>query len=93
MMRRKLTVRLQFLERLLDRPLFPWKSVLVGFSLGQFILEGFLSLRQYRVLSHTKPPKVLEGEVSQKVFDESQVSTAPLSGPCYRAIFSLRGLA
>ncbi|KAL1965662.1 hypothetical protein VTN77DRAFT_5339 [Rasamsonia byssochlamydoides] len=63
---------LQRLERLLDRPLFPWKSVLVGFSLGQFILEGFLSLRQYRVLSRTKPPKVLEGEVSQKVFDESQ---------------------
>ncbi|KAF7160583.1 hypothetical protein CNMCM5623_006204 [Aspergillus felis] len=63
---------LEQLARLLDRPLFPWKNVLVGFSLGQFILEGFLSLRQYKVLQRTKPPKVLENEVSQKVFDQSQ---------------------
>ncbi|RLM01020.1 hypothetical protein CFD26_108558 [Aspergillus turcosus] len=62
----------QQLARLLDRPLFPWKNVLVGFSLGQFILEGFLSFRQYKVLQRTKPPKVLENEVSQKVFDQSQ---------------------
>ena len=61
------------LARLLDRPLFPWKRVIVGFSLGQFILEGFLSLRQYKILQQKKPPKVLEGEVEQKVFDESQV--------------------
>ncbi|RMJ20870.1 CAAX prenyl protease [Aspergillus sp. HF37] len=63
---------LEQLARLLDRPLFPWKTVLAGFSLGQFILEGFLSLRQYKVLQQKKPPKVLEAEVSQKVFDESQ---------------------
>jgi hypothetical protein len=47
--------------------------VLAGFSLGQFILEGLLSSRQYKVLQRTKPPKVLEGEVSQEVFDKSQV--------------------
>ncbi|KAF4160870.1 hypothetical protein CNMCM6936_008628 [Aspergillus lentulus] len=63
---------LEQLARLLDRPFFPWKNVLVGFSLGQFILEGFLSFRQYKVLQRTKPPKVLENEVSQKVFDQSQ---------------------
>ncbi|GIK03616.1 hypothetical protein Aspvir_007689 [Aspergillus viridinutans] len=63
---------LEQLARLLDRPLFPWKNVLVGFSLGQFILEGFLSFRQYKVLQRTKPPKVLENEVSQKVYDQSQ---------------------
>ncbi|CAL5873788.1 uncharacterized protein PFLUO_LOCUS8070 [Penicillium psychrofluorescens] len=63
---------LEQLARLLDRPLFPWKNVLVGFSLGQYVLEGLLSLRQYKVLQHTKAPKVLEGEVSQKVFDQSQ---------------------
>lgn len=63
----------QQLARLLDRPLFPWKNVLVGFSLGQFVLEGLLSLRQYKVLQKTKAPKVLEGEVTQKVFDQSQV--------------------
>jgi STE24 endopeptidase len=61
------------LARFLDRPFFPWKNVLAGFSLGQFILEGILSFRQYRVLQQKKPPKVLKGEVSQKVFDESQV--------------------
>ncbi|KAL5362351.1 peptidase family M48-domain-containing protein [Aspergillus floccosus] len=60
------------LARLLDRPLFPWKNVLVGFSLGQFILEGLLSFRQYKVLQRTKPPQVLEKEVSQQVFDQSQ---------------------
>jgi hypothetical protein len=63
----------QTLARFLDRPHFPWKTVLAGFSLGQFILEGLLSTRQYKVLQRTKAPKVLEGEVSQKVFDESQV--------------------
>ncbi|KAJ5673817.1 CAAX prenyl protease 1 [Penicillium macrosclerotiorum] len=63
---------LEQLARLLDRPLFPWKNVLVGFSLGQFVLEGLLSLRQYKVLQQTKPPKVLAGEVTQKVFDQSQ---------------------
>lgn len=48
----------------------------MGFSLGQYLLEGFLSLRQYKVLQATKVPKVLEGEVSQEVFDKSQVCAA-----------------
>lgn len=61
------------LAHILDRPFFPWKNVLVGFSLGQYILEGFLSFRQYKVLQRSKPPKVLEGQVSQEVFDKSQV--------------------
>lgn len=63
----------QQLARILDRPLFPWKNVLVGFSLGQFVLEGLLSFRQYKVLQRTAPPKVLANEVSQKVYDQSQV--------------------
>ncbi|KAJ5227181.1 CAAX prenyl protease 1 [Penicillium citrinum] len=63
---------LEQLARLLDRPLFPWKNVLVGFSVGQFVLEGLLTLRQYKVLQRTKAPKVLEGEVTQKVYDQSQ---------------------
>ncbi|KXG52600.1 Peptidase M48 [Penicillium griseofulvum] len=63
---------LEQLARLLDRPLFPWKNVLVGFSLGQFVLEGFLSLRQYKFLQRTKPPQVLAAEVTQEVFDQSQ---------------------
>jgi hypothetical protein len=63
----------QRLARILDRPLFPWKKLIVGFSLAQYFFEGFLSLRQYQVLKHTSPPKVLKNEVSQEVFDKSQV--------------------
>ena len=62
----------QRLSRFLDRPGFPWKTVIVSFSIGQYVFERFLSLRQYGVLRHTKPPKVLEGEISQDVFDKSQ---------------------
>ncbi|KAG9239680.1 putative CAAX prenyl protease 1 [Amylocarpus encephaloides] len=63
---------LQRLARFLDRPLFPWKKLIVGFSLAQYAFEGFLSLRQYQMLKQTRPPKVLKSEVSQEVFDKSQ---------------------
>ena len=62
----------QRLARALDQPLFPWKKLLVGFSVGQYIFEGFLSLRQYQILKRKKPPKVLEDEISQETFDKSQ---------------------
>lgn len=42
--------------------------------MGQFIFESFLSSRQFQKLQQKKPPKTLEGEVSQEVFDKSQVS-------------------
>jgi STE24 endopeptidase len=62
--------------------LFPWKKVIVGFSLAQYIFEGFLSLRQYQVLKQTRPPKALAGEVSQEVFDKSQVmKPSEFNGP------------
>ncbi|KAK4191686.1 peptidase family M48-domain-containing protein [Podospora australis] len=63
---------LQRLARFLDRPLFPWKKLIIGFSVGQFVFEAFLGIRQYRVLQKTKPPAVLQHEVSQEVFDKSQ---------------------
>ncbi|KAL9614152.1 MAG: hypothetical protein Q9167_001362 [Letrouitia subvulpina] len=63
---------LQRLGRFLDRPGFPWKRVLIGFSVAQFVFERCLAARQYSVLKRTKPPKALEGEVSQEVFDKSQ---------------------
>ncbi|KAI9797032.1 MAG: hypothetical protein M1833_005865 [Piccolia ochrophora] len=63
---------LQQLGRFLDRPNFPWKTLIVGFSLGQYVFESFLSMRQYKVLQQKKPPKALQGEVSQEVFDKSQ---------------------
>ena len=64
--------RLQRLAQALDRPLFPWKKLLVGFSLGQYFFEGFLSFRQYQILKRKKAPKVLENEISQETFDKSQ---------------------
>ncbi|EAQ90576.1 hypothetical protein CHGG_02511 [Chaetomium globosum CBS 148.51] len=63
---------LQRLARFLDRPLFPWKKLIIGFSVGQYVFEALLGYRQYKILQKTKPPKVLEHEVSQEVFDKSQ---------------------
>lgn len=57
----------------LDRPGFPWKSLIVTFSIGEYFLESYLSYRQYKVLQGTKVPKQLEHEVDQKTFDKSQV--------------------
>ena len=52
--------------------MFPWKKLIIGFSVAQYLFEGFLGFRQYRVLQNKKPPKVLELEVSQEVYDKSQ---------------------
>ena len=60
------------MARSLDRPLFPWKKLVIGFSVAQYAFEEILSFRQYQVLKKTKPPKVLEQEVSQDVYDKSQ---------------------
>jgi len=57
----------------LDRPGFPWKSLIVTFSIGEYCLENYLSWRQYKVLQGTKVPKQLESEIDQKTFDKSQV--------------------
>ncbi|GAO16968.1 uncharacterized protein UV8b_06675 [Ustilaginoidea virens] len=63
---------LQRLARFLDRPLFPWKKLILGFSVGQYLFESFLTLRQYRILQKTQPPAVLAKEISQHTFDKSQ---------------------
>lgn len=64
---------IQRLASALDRPLFPWKKLILGFSLAQYTFESYLSFRQYKVLKVTRPPKVLSNEVSREVFDKSQV--------------------
>lgn len=66
---------LQRLARWLDRPLFPWKKLVVGFSLAEFALENWLLFRQYRVLQRTTVPKALDKEIDQETFDKSQVRT------------------
>jgi STE24 endopeptidase len=62
----------QRLARFLDRPLFPWKKLILGFSIGQYVFESFLTLRQYRILQQPKPPAVLSKEIPQETFDKSQ---------------------
>ncbi|CAK7271135.1 zinc metalloprotease [Sporothrix epigloea] len=63
---------IQRLARFLDRPAFPWKRLILGFSLAKYFFQGYLSLRQYSVLQQKKPPSVLRHEISQEVFDKSQ---------------------
>lgn len=48
--------------------------MIIGFQITQYLFEGFLSSRQYKVLQQTKPPRTLEGEIKQETFDKSQVS-------------------
>lgn len=56
----------------LSSPAFPWKSVVIGLSVGKFMLESYLSLRQYRILNKSSPPAVLAKEISKQTFDKSQ---------------------
>ncbi|KAF2015903.1 CaaX prenyl protease [Aaosphaeria arxii CBS 175.79] len=63
---------LQRLARWLDRPFFPWKKLVVGFSLAQFTLENWLMFRQFKVLQKKTVPKALEKEIDQETFDKSQ---------------------
>jgi STE24 endopeptidase len=62
----------QGLAKALDRPLFPWKKLLMGFSVGHYLFETFLNIRQYRVLQRPQPPTVLAKEVTKENFDKSQ---------------------
>ncbi|KAF2749454.1 CaaX prenyl protease [Sporormia fimetaria CBS 119925] len=63
---------LQRLARWLDRPLFPWKKFVVGFSLAEFTLSSWLLWRQYGYLQKKTVPKALEKEIDQQTFDKSQ---------------------
>ncbi|KAL8945626.1 MAG: hypothetical protein Q9183_008027, partial [Haloplaca sp. 2 TL-2023] len=66
------------LGQFLDRPGFPWKKLIIGFQLTQYVFEGFLSLRQYKILQQTKPPQALADEVKQETFDKSQVTSSQI---------------
>ena len=63
----------QRLGRWLDRPFFPWKRLVIGFSLAEFTLENWLLWRQYKVLNRGAVPKALSKEIEQTTFDKSQV--------------------
>lgn len=64
---------LRSLAAWLDRPGFPWKNLIITFSLGEYVFENYLAYRQYQVLKRKTVPKQLKEEVDQATFDKSQV--------------------
>ncbi|KAK5132470.1 hypothetical protein LTR08_009081 [Meristemomyces frigidus] len=56
----------------LDTPAVPWKPLILTFALGNYALESYLALRQYRVLQRTTVPPQLKHEIDQKTYDKSQ---------------------
>ncbi|EMG47484.1 CAAX prenyl protease 1, partial [Candida maltosa Xu316] len=56
----------------LDNPNINWKTIIVGFTVGQYLFETYLEFRQYGVLKSKTPPESIKKEVSQETFDKSQ---------------------
>ncbi|EGW30673.1 uncharacterized protein SPAPADRAFT_62544 [Spathaspora passalidarum NRRL Y-27907] len=56
----------------LDDSSIDWKTIILGFTVGQFIFENYLEYRQYRVLQRKSPPASIKKEVSQETFEKSQ---------------------
>lgn len=74
----------------LDSPSINWKTIIVGFTIGQYVFETYLDLRQYRVLQLKTAPKSIEKEVSQETFDKSQeYSRAKAQFSVFSSTFSL----
>ncbi|OLL25782.1 CAAX prenyl protease 1 [Neolecta irregularis DAH-3] len=59
------------LEKLVDNPKIPWKSLVIAFSIGQFAFEKYLAVRQYQTLKTKHLPKILEGVVDQTTFEKA----------------------
>ncbi|XBW35246.1 hypothetical protein QEN19_000810 [Hanseniaspora menglaensis] len=51
----------------------PYKKLIIGFTLCNFLFERYVSFRQYKLLKKKdkKLPKVLEGKIDSKKFEES----------------------
>mgnify|MGYP003365584597 FL=1 len=60
------------LQSICDSPNIPWKTIIVGFSVSQFLFETYVSYRQYKALSSNKLPAVLENEIDQETFEKSE---------------------
>lgn len=56
----------------LDNSSLDWKSIIVGFTIGQFAFEKYLDYRQLQVLKRKSPPASLKKEISQETFEKSQ---------------------
>ncbi|KAL6926650.1 hypothetical protein ACO0SA_004677 [Hanseniaspora valbyensis] len=51
----------------------PYKKLIIGFTIFNFLFERYVAFRQYKLLQKKdkKLPKVLEGKIDTKKFDES----------------------
>lgn len=56
----------------LDNPSYNWKTIIIGFTIGQFAFEKYLDYRQLQVLNKKFPPASLKKEISQETFEKSQ---------------------
>ncbi|EEB08251.2 CAA Xprenyl protease [Schizosaccharomyces japonicus yFS275] len=57
-----------FLSHAFDIPAFPWKSVVLAFTISRFLWERYLSKRQYKHYLNEKPPAVLASVVDEKKY-------------------------
>ncbi|CAH0040647.1 unnamed protein product [Clonostachys solani] len=65
---------MDFIQRIasfLDRPLFPWKSIITTFYIGHYLFDTYLTSRQYRVLQRKAPPAVVAKEITPENFEKS----------------------
>ncbi|KAJ4153421.1 hypothetical protein LMH87_009908 [Akanthomyces muscarius] len=67
---------MDFIRRIADffaSPAFPWKNVIVGLSVGKFLFESFITLRQCRALCTPQPPpSALQKRISTDTFAQTE---------------------
>lgn len=56
----------------MDNSSIDWKTIIVGFTVGQYVFETYLGYRQYQVYKKTSPPDSIKAEISKETFDKSQ---------------------
>lgn len=60
----------QYLRKL-DNSNVPWKQIVIGTAVGDYLLESYLNYRQYQVYKRTEVPVSLQGIVSQEKLTEA----------------------
>ncbi|CAI5759642.1 unnamed protein product [Candida verbasci] len=74
----------------LDNPNINWKSVIIGFGIGQFLFQSYLEYRQLKVLKKPSPPASIKEEVSLEKFQNFQkYSIAKSKFSIYSSIYGL----
>lgn len=56
----------------MDNSSIDWKTIIIGFTVGQYVFESYLGYRQYQVYKRTTPPNSIKAEISKETFDKSQ---------------------